>query len=281
VRARVASAAIATHDRWVVHPGHRLDLGSVDPSSTPGAPGGRAATEAELPALVEKLRDLQDRLWGEGRRSLLVVLQAMDAGGKDGTIKHVFDGVNPQGTRVEAFKVPTPEELAHDFLWRVHAVTPAAGEITIFNRSHYEDVLVPRVHHTVDEHEWRRRYGEIRDFEALLTAAGTTIVKLFLHISRDEQRARLEERLHRPDKRWKLQTADFTERRYWDDYRRAYEDAISETSTGHAPWRVVPANHKWYRNWAVSTVLVETLRAMAPQYPEPAELGDIDEPGVT
>jgi PPK2 family polyphosphate:nucleotide phosphotransferase len=232
-------------------------------------------TEAALPALEERLFSLQDRLWAEARRSLLVVLQAMDAGGKDGTIKHVFRGVNPQGTRVTAFKVPTPKELAHDFLWRVHAEAPAAGEIAIFNRSHYEDVLVPRVHGTIDAHEWRRRYRQITEFESLLTASGTTIVKLFLHISRDEQRERLEERLQRPDKRWKLQPSDIAERRLWDDYQRAYADAISETSTDHAPWRVVPANHKWYRDWAVSTILVGVLDEMAPLYPEPKDLGDL------
>ena len=259
----------------MARPGGRFDLKSVDPSSTPGAPGDRPATEAALPALEERLFNLQDRLWGEARRSLLVVLQAMDAGGKDGTIKHVFRGVNPQGTRVAAFKVPTPKELAHDFLWRVHAEAPAAGEIAIFNRSHYEDVLVPRVHGTIGEHEWQRRYRQITEFESLLTASGTTIVKVFLHISRDEQRARLEERLLRPDKRWKLQPSDIAERRYWDDYQRAYEDAIAETSTDHAPWRVVPANHKWYRDWAVSTILVGVLDEMAPRYPEPTDLGDL------
>jgi len=264
----------------VVRHGERLDLAAVDPSSTPGAPGDRVATEAALPALEQRLGELQDRLWAEARRSLLVVLQAMDAGGKDGTIKHVFRGVNPQGTRAEAFKVPTPKELAHDFLWRVHAVTPEAGEIAIFNRSHYEDVLVTRVHGTIDAAECERRYGYIRDFEALLSAAGTTIVKLFLYISRDEQRARLEERLDQPDKRWKLQPSDFAERRYWDGYQRAYEDAINATSTEHAPWRVVPANHKWYRNWAVSTILVGVLDALHPQYPQPPDLGDITDPSV-
>jgi PPK2 family polyphosphate:nucleotide phosphotransferase len=265
---------MSPHDRWVVQPGQRLDLASVGPSSTPGAPGDRATTEATLPALVAQLEDLQDRLWAEARRSLLVVLQGMDAAGKDGTIKHVFRGVNPQGTRVASFKVPTPEELAHDFLWRVHMRAPAAGEIGIFNRSHYEDVLAPRVHGTIGEHEWQRRYTIIRDFEAALVSEGTTVVKLMLHISRDEQWSRLLERVDRPDKRWKMTPSDFAERRYWHDYQRAYEDAITATSTKDAPWRVVPADHKWYRNWAVSTILVEVLTAMAPQYPEPHDLGD-------
>ena len=274
-RPGLRSSRIAHDDRWVARPGDRADLGTIDPSSTPGAPGDRAATEAAVPALTAQLADLQDRLWAEARRSLLLVLQAMDAGGKDGTIKHVFEGVNPQGTRVWSFKVPTPLESAHDFLWRVHGVVPAKGEITIFNRSHYEDVLVTRVHGTIDEHACRQRYRAIRDFEALLTDAGTTIVKVYLHVSREEQRRRLEQRINQPNKRWKLQESDFAERRYWDDYRHAYEDAITETSTDHAPWRVVPADHKWYRNWAVSTILVGVLGAMAPQYPAPPDLGDL------
>jgi PPK2 family polyphosphate:nucleotide phosphotransferase len=258
----------------VVRPGDRLHLASVHPSSTPGAPGDRTATEAALPALVTRLEDQQDRLWAEARRSLLVVLQGMDAAGKDGTIKHVFRGVNPQGTRVTSFKVPTPDEQAHDFLWRVHQRAPAAGEIAIFNRSHYEDVLVPRVHGTIDAHEWQRRYAIIRDFEAALVAEGTTIVKLMLHISRDEQWARLLDRVDRPDKRWKMEPSDFAERHYWDAYHAAYEDAITATSTDEAPWRVVPADHKWYRNWAVSTVLVGVLDEMRPEYPQPRDLGD-------
>ncbi len=259
----------------MARPGERLNLKSHDPSATPAAPGDRAATEGALPALEVQLAGLQDRLWAEARRSLLVIVQAMDAGGKDGTIKHVFRGVNPQGTRVAAFKVPTPQEAAHDFLWRVHAVTPAAGDIAIFNRSHYEDVLVPGVHGTIGDQELKKRYAHIKDFEALLTGAGTTIVKLFLHISKEEQEARFKERMSQPDKRWKLQAADFAERRYWDDYQRAYEDAITETSTAYAPWRVVPANHKWYRNWAVSTILVGVLDEMAPAYPQPKDLGEV------
>jgi PPK2 family polyphosphate:nucleotide phosphotransferase len=268
-------------EHWIVHPGHRVDLASIDPGSTGGAPGEREQTEAALPGLTDRLRDLQDRLWAESRRSLLVILQAVDAGGKDGTIKHVFEGVNPQGTRVASFKEPTPRELAHDFLWRVHAVAPAGGEIVIFNRSQYEDVLVPRVHGLVDAAIWRRRYGLINDFEQLLEHGGTTIVKLFLHISSDEQRARLEERLTQPQKRWKLQAADFAEREHWDDYQRAYTDAITETSTHAAPWYVIPANHKWYRNWAVSTILVETLEQLDPRYPTPPDLGGFGGSPVT
>jgi PPK2 family polyphosphate:nucleotide phosphotransferase len=218
--------------------------------------------------MCTELGELQDRLWAENRRSLLVVLQAMDTGGKDSTIKHVFSGVNPQATRATAFKQPTPPELRHDFLWRVHLAVPAAGEIGIFNRSHYEDVLIARVHRLVPESVWRPRYELINDFEKTLHHSGTTIVKLFLHISKDEQERRLQKRLHRPDKRWKFSPADLEERSYWDDYHVAYEDALNRTSTAYAPWYVIPANHKWYRNWAVSRILIDTLRALDPRYPE-------------
>jgi len=248
--------------------GDRAALGRNRPSSTPGAPGDRDATEAAIPPLDEELSELQTRLWAEGRRSLLVVLQALDAGGKDGTIRHAFQGLNPQGTRVTAFKAPTPEELAHDFLWRVHQATPAAGEVGIFNRSHYEDVLVVRVHQLVPTKVWRARYGLIKGFEEALHEGGTTIVKLFLHISKEEQRRRFEERLTRPDKRWKFNRGDLEERAHWDDYQEAYAEALARTSTEAAAWYVVPADHKWYRNWAVTSILVETLRELDPRYPE-------------
>jgi len=251
-----------------VKPGHHVDLGTFDPGSTLGAPGGRAETEAALPALHEELADLQDRLWAEATRSLLVVLQAMDAGGKDGTISHVFRGVNPQGTRVTSFKQPTALESAHDFLWRVHQVTPRAGEIAIFNRSHYEDVLVTRVHGLISPATWKARYELIRSFEALLGHGATTVVKLFLHISKEEQRKRFDARLAEPTKRWKFQSGDLAERERWDDYQLAYADAIANTATDIANWYVIPANHKWYRNWAVSCILIDTLRRMDPRYPE-------------
>ena len=260
----------AESDRWRVKPGRPVDLADFDPGSTAGAPGARPATEATVPALVEQLADLQDRLWAESKRSLLVVLQALDAAGKDGTIKHVFRGVNPQGTRVVSFKEPTHLELEHDFLWRVHRAVPRAGEIGIFNRSHYEDVLIARVHGLVPEAVWHARYGIINSFETLLDHGGTTVVKLFLHISKDEQRKRFDARLREPKKRWKFRPADLTEREYWDEYQRAYADAISKTSTDRAPWYVVPANHKWYRNWVVSTILIDTLRRLDPHYPEPS-----------
>jgi PPK2 family polyphosphate:nucleotide phosphotransferase len=262
---------LADHDRWRVR-GSALDLGDHDPGSKAGAPGDKEATEPVSAALVEELADWQNRLWAEDRRSLLVVLQAMDAGGKDGTIRKVFTGVNPQGVRVAAFKAPTDEELAHDFLWRVHARVPAAREIVVFNRSHYEDVLVARVDELVPKDVWEARYGHIRHFEELLASRGTRVVKLFLHISPDEQRERFQARLDDPAKRWKFAQGDLAVRAKWDAYQEAYADALAETSTDEAPWYVIPADHKWYRDWAVLNVLLHHLRDLDPQYP-PAEPG--------
>lgn len=256
-------------DRWKVDGDRRVDLADYATDSSDGAPGNRAETEAALPALQGQLAGLQDRLWAEARRSVLVVLQAMDAGGKDGTIKHVFRGVNPQGCRVQSFKEPTHLELAHDFLWRVHRAAPRAGEIGIFNRSHYEDVLITRVRGLISEKVWTERYELINAFEALLAHGGTTVVKLFLHISKAEQRKRFDSRLHEPRKRWKFQPSDLAERERWDAYQEAYADALTATSTDTAPWYVIPADRKWYRNWAVSRVLIDTLDRIDPQYPEP------------
>jgi PPK2 family polyphosphate:nucleotide phosphotransferase len=258
-----------SHDaaRWRVASGADVDLRAVDPDSTDGAPGDKDVTKATFKDLRHELRDLQTRLWAEHEQSMLVVLQAMDAGGKDGTVKHVFRGCNPMGIRVTSFKQPSQDELDHDFLWRVHKVTPGKGEIGVFNRSHYEDVLVVRVHELVPENVWRTRYDTIQAFEDGLAAAGTRVVKLFLHISKDEQKARFEARLDNPQKRWKYNTGDVTERTRWDDYRGAYEEAMARTSTDAAPWYVVPANHKWYRNWAVSRILIETLNEMDPRFP--------------
>lgn len=256
------------HERWRVPPQARVDLTEADAASTPGAPGDKEETQAATLTLHEELRELQLRLWAESRRSLLVVLQGTDASGKDGTITHVFQGLNPLGTRVASFKEPTPVELAHDFLWRVHAQAPAKGEVVIFNRSHYEDVLVVRVHRLATEEIWRARYGHIRAFEELLASAGTTVVKVFLHISKQEQGERLRERAERPDKRWKYRPEDLAERDRWDDYRRAFEEMLRETSTENAPWHVVPADRKWYRNWAVSSILLHTLNDLDPRYPE-------------
>ncbi len=260
--------------RWRVK-GHHWSLADVDPASTPGAPSDRAGLEALLPTLQGELFQLQNRLWAESRRSLLVVLQALDAGGKDGTIDHVFRGVNPQGTRVTSFKAPTGIEASHDFLWRVHQAVPGAGEIGIFNRSHYEDVLVVRVENLAPESVWRPRYDAINDFERHLTENGVTIVKLWLHISPEEQRQRFLERMERPEKRWKFRAEDLEVRRRWDDYQEAAQEMLTKTSTAWAPWYVVPADRKWYRNWVVSEILIDTLTAMDPHYPPSARLDDL------
>jgi PPK2 family polyphosphate:nucleotide phosphotransferase len=264
-------------DRWIVTPGTPFSLSDRDPRDKRGAPGDKAATRKVLEDMAGELAGLQDRLYAESAQTLLVVLQAMDAGGKDGTVKHVFTGVNPQGVRVTSFKQPTPEELAHDFLWRVHANVPRHGFIGIFNRSHYEDVLIARVHQLVPESVWRRRYRHINHFEELLRDAGVRVVKLCLHISPEEQRERLQARLEDPTKRWKFNAGDVGERERWDEYAAAYEEAIRRTSTEHAPWYVIPADRKWFRNWAVSRIVIETLQEMDPRYPEPA--ADLD--GIT
>ncbi len=247
-------------------PGTNVDLIAVDPRATDGV-GGKDEAARTIPELHDRLRGLQERLWAEHTRSLLVVLQAIDGGGKDGTIKHVFAGLNPAGVQVASFKAPSADELAHDFLWRIHQRTPGRGEMVIFNRSHYEDVLVVRVHELVPEAVWRPRYKIVNQFEANLTAAGTTVVKIFLHISKDEQAQRFRDRIEDPTKCWKFRVGDLADRARWDDYRHAFEEAISRTSTEQAPWYVVPADRKWYRNWAVSHILVETLEAMDPRYP--------------
>jgi PPK2 family polyphosphate:nucleotide phosphotransferase len=259
----------AVMDRWRIAPGASLDLTKVDPDSTKGAPGNKAKTEKATADLQDQIAAYQEKLWAEQKRSLLVVLQAIDAGGKDGTVKHVFGHVNPQGCDVTSFKAPNDDEQAHDFLWRVHKVTPAKGHIGIFNRSHYEDVLIVRVHDLVPKAVWRRRYTDIKAFERNLTEGGTTVVKFFLHISKAEQAKRFRARLDDPTKCWKFNIDDLKERALWDDYRLAFEDAITATSTKESPWYVVPANHKWFRNWVISTVLVKTLEAMDPQFPPP------------
>lgn len=217
--------------------------------------------EKEFDALTKELDDLQELLYAAGTHSLLVILQGMDTSGKDGTIRKVFSQVSPLGSRVHAFKVPTPDELAHDFLWRVHRVTPQKGEIVAFNRSHYEDVLVVRVHNLVPQDVWSKRYQQINDFERLLADNNTIILKFFLHISKAEQKERLLKREENVEKAWKLSAGDWEERRYWDDYQAAYEDALYECSTSYAPWHIVPADRKWFRNLAVASTIVETLRS--------------------
>jgi PPK2 family polyphosphate:nucleotide phosphotransferase len=259
--------------------GMTIRLNDIDPDSTPDAPGDEAATLAATDKLTGKLADLQERLYAEGARGLLIVLQAMDTGGKDGTIKHVFKSMNPVGVQVASFKVPTATESAHDYLWRVHAKTPAKGDIVIFNRSHYESVLVERVHKLVPKDTWKRRYDHINHFERLLHDEDTTVVKFFFHISKDEQRERLLARLDDKQKQWKFDVGDIAERKLWDDYQAAYEDAINKTDTKHAPWHVVPANHKWYRNYYVSKVLVETLDKLKPKFPS-VDLSSVDRDAI-
>jgi PPK2 family polyphosphate:nucleotide phosphotransferase len=264
-----------TSERWLVPQGDRVHLGTVDPGSTAGAPGGKDRTRAALPALQERIAGLQDRLWAEGSRCVLVVLQGMDGSGKDGTIRHILGCLAPQATKVVAFKAPSELELAHDFLWRIHGAAPAHGEIAVFNRSHYEDVLIVRVNRMVPERVWRERYALVNAFESTLHHGGTRVLKLFLHLSKEEQKRRFEERLERPDKRWKFRRGDLDDRKRWGEYQEAYEDAISKTSRTHAPWYVIPADHKWYRNWAVSSILLEALEEMDPRYPEGEDLTGI------
>ena len=253
----------------------QLTLADIDPGTTPGA---RKATAREAKANDrEKLRQLQERLYAEGKQTLLLVLQGMDTSGKDGTIIHVIGAVDPQGVKITGFKAPTEEERKHDFLWRVRNALPPPRMIGIFNRSHYEDVLIARVRNLVPEAVWSKRYDEINRFEREVSAAGTTIVKICLHISFDEQRKRLLARLMDPTKRWKFNPRDLEEREFWPDYQVAYDAALFRCSTDSAPWYVVPANKKWYRNWAITRILIETLEEMDPRYPEP----DLDIPALT
>ena len=256
-------------DRWLVRPRGRLSLDKIDTRGTKGAPGDKVATQAVYPMLWERLQELQDRLYAESSRALLLVLQGIDTSGKGGTIKHCLHGINPSGVRVTSFRAPTEEELAHDFLWRVHANAPRHGQIGAFDRSHYEDVMVVRVHGLVPEEVWRERYDHIKAFEANLTDSGTTLVKVFLHISHEEQAERLEARLEDPRKHWKFRGEDLDDRKRWDDYQEAFEEALQKTTTARAPWYVVPADRKWYRNWAVLRILIETLEEMDPQFPPP------------
>jgi PPK2 family polyphosphate:nucleotide phosphotransferase len=246
----------------------RFRLAEIDPDSTPGLKA-KKKSKAKLSRNAEHLFELQERLYAEHKRSILVVLQAMDTGGKDGTVTHVIGHMNPQAVHVTPFKAPTPEEKRHGFLWRIRRNLPDPGHIGIFNRSHYEDVLVARVHALAEPHIIERRYGQINDFERKLTRSGTKIVKFMLHISYEEQRRRLLDRLKDPDKRWKFSENDIDERAFWDDYQSAYSIAISQCSTDWAPWYVVPANDKDYRNWAVAQVLVETFDEINPKYPQP------------
>jgi PPK2 family polyphosphate:nucleotide phosphotransferase len=252
-----------------VKPGSRIRLASVDPNETHGRT--KAGSAAELQKGLDRLTDLQDRLWAEQKHPVLIVLQGIDAAGKDGSVKHVMSAFNPMGCTVTSFKVPTPIELAHDYLWRVHQRTPGKGEIAIFNRSHYEDVLVVRVHDIVPKKVWSTRYDQINAFEEILTAAGTTIIKIFLWIDRDEQKARFQDRLDDPDKRWKFRLGDLAERKLWDSYVAADEDVLRRTSTEAAPWYVIPANRNWFRNLAIADIVADTLDELNPTYPPAPE----------
>jgi PPK2 family polyphosphate:nucleotide phosphotransferase len=255
--------------RYRVEPGERVALAEHDPADTGGY--SHDDVDGEMATLVERIAELQARLYAEEQRSVLVVLQGIDAAGKDSTVAHVFRGTNPQGVRVYTFKEPCDEDLAHDFLWRYHKDTPANGMIHVFNRSHYEDVLVVRVKGLVPEERWRARYDSINDFERMLVREGTTILKFFLHISKDAQLERFRERLEREDKHYKFSANDVRERRRWDDYQRAYEDALTATSTEWAPWHVIPSDHKRFRNLVVARTVAGTLGALDPRWPEPEE----------
>ena len=253
--------------KFLVEPGSKVHLGRLDPAFI-GGHSSEAEARAAIDKDVERLCELQYRLYAENARALLIVLQAMDAGGKDGTVRHVFRAFNPQGANVHAFKQPTPEEAAHDFLWRAHKAAPPHGQITIFNRSHYEDVLVVRVHELVPKHVWSKRYDRIVEFEKNLSQAGTHIIKFCLHVSKEEQLRRLEARLDDPARHWKVDELDFAERERWHDYEKAYEDALERTSTDRAPWYVIPADHKWFRNLVVARIAVQTLSELKMHFPE-------------
>lgn len=261
-------------DRYRVRPGTKIDLQSWGPCDDAAFDGDKKAGKQVLRLLRKRLEDLQELLYAEGKHKVLMVLQAIDTGGKDGTIRKVFDGVNPQGVKVANFKRPTREELAHDYLWRVHQHTPARGEIVVFNRSHYEDVLVVRVHNLVPPEVWERRYDHINAFERMLADEGTTILKFYLHISKEEQRERLQSRLDKPHKHWKFDPGDLKERALWEGYMAAFEAMLSKTSTDWAPWYIIPADRKWYRNLVIATILVQTLQGLNMQYPDPE--GDLD-----
>jgi PPK2 family polyphosphate:nucleotide phosphotransferase len=255
-------------DLMLVRPGEKIDLGGYDCGAIFGREKDKA--EAELTANLARLTSLQERIYAEAKHAVLIVLQGIDAAGKDGTITSIAGAFNPQGTEVTSFKEPTPEELAHDFLWRVHAAVPGKREIGIFNRSHYEQVLIVRVHNLEPENVWRRHYGEIRDWERMLTDSGVAILKFFLAIDKDTQRKRFQARVDDPTKRWKFSSTDLPERRLWDQYQAAFAEMLTETSTDFAPWYLIPSNHNWLRNLAISEIVADALEDLNPQYPEPA-----------
>ena len=257
-------------EKYRIKAGDKIKLKNYDPDDTSRFSGDKQDGLARLADLTQKLDKLQEVLYAEHKHKILVVIQARDAAGKDGTIRSVFSGVNPQGVHIESFKVPTEMELDHDYLWRIHQQVPGKGELVVFNRSHYEDVLVVRVHKLVTRDECERRYAQINNFEQILAEEGTTIVKFYLNMSKDVQKQRLQERIDDPTKNWKFNPGDLKERALWEDYDKAYEDVFSKTSTEWAPWYVIPADHNWYRNLCVASVLVKTLEDLNMKYPEPA-----------
>lgn len=254
----------------VFEPNSKIKLSSIDTDRVDGEHTKKSAGE-QIEKNVEVIADLSRKMFAENRQSILLVLQGMDTAGKDGTIRNTMQGINPRNCQVHSFKKPSDEELEHDFLWRIHKVTPQRGNIAIFNRSHYEDVLIVRVHNLVPRNVWSKRYGMINDFERLLEANGTKVIKCFLHVSKEEQRKRLQERIDRPEKNWKFNRGDLDERKLWDDYQEAYEAVLDKCNTEHAPWNIIPSDRKWYRNLIVSNLLRSTLVKMNPQFPEVKE----------
>ncbi len=258
-------------NQYRVEPGSSVNLNKWDPVDKSAFTGSKARGQAKLLRLTARLEKLQEMLYAEHKHKLLIILQGMDTSGKDGVIRKVFEGVNPQGVQVASFKQPTPIELDHDYLWRAHQRVPVNGEITIFNRSYYEDVLAVRVHNLVPPKIWHQRYDQINDFENMMVEEGLTILKFFLYIDPTEQKKRLQDRLDEPDKRWKFNLGDLKERDLWPEYTKAFETMLSKTSTSYAPWYVVPANSKWYRDLVIAMLLVETLRGLKMHYPAPQE----------
>jgi PPK2 family polyphosphate:nucleotide phosphotransferase len=256
-------------DKLRIQPGTKVRLDRFDPDETFGFKKGSESKKLTEKA-IERLDLLQSLLYADNKRALLILLQGMDAAGKDGTVRAVMSGVNPQGCHVTSFKVPSHEESEHDFLWRAHLAAPERGQIGIFNRSHYEDVLVVRVHNLVPKEVWKKRYSQINIFEELLAENNVTILKFFLHISKDEQKKRFQERLDDPAHQWKISPADFAERKFWDQYVEAYEEALTKCSTATAPWYIIPANHKWFRNLAISKIVAQTLEDFHMKFPKPA-----------
>ena len=261
-------------EQFRVKSGETIRLKDVDPAFGDLRHDKKSAKRT-VNKLQNRMEELQGQLYAEGKHSLLICLQALDAGGKDGVVRHVFDAMNPQSCRVASFKQPSTEELAHDFLWRIERQTPRRGEVVIFNRSHYEDVLIVRVHNLVPKRVWSKRYEQINAFERRLTANNTHILKFFLHISKEEQLERFKQRLDDPSRRWKIAESDYSERQHWNDYEAVYEDAINKCTTDEAPWYVIPSDHKWFRNLAISHIIVETIERLDMKLPEPTV--DIDE----